>query len=185
MTTAQPENYWNALVRIRVGYKNLIPGSPESLVDGIWQDILLYLFPVTSGFGVRNRTKSRGVEEPQSSLTLKLLHNDRDVPICLLENRGFDDETWDFRWKETIDQLVDHLTVIGPRESVGRLFGGVAVGRLVRFFTFIDETFADYQGTNGKALHVRDDQVQIQQILLNIRDELLRIPEDTGEVWKL
>ncbi|KAI9677027.1 MAG: hypothetical protein M1817_006866 [Caeruleum heppii] len=167
----QLPNYWDARASIRIDYESLVPGSSESLVEGIWTDILMHIFPFTSDFTLRVQPGLPGSSRRKPDMIVQRVQNGRNVPFLMVENKRVEYENWDSKWDEAVAQLIDYLSTVSQQEHIDTLYGAAAVGRHVRFYTFkrVGSELRDFAGTHGDHFHVRHDRTLVQDFLLRIR----------------
>lgn len=170
---ANSTKYWD-LAWVQHLYKGL--GRKDSLeneVDQMWTNILTNDFPPKEAYNVfvRDRTNQNTLKSPD--IMVKQLQNGNPFTIIIMENKRAERATQNSAWEEAVEELVEYLDI--ERASKAKLnvqIGLVAIGRYIRFYRRLpQDSLMDYPGTNGKPYEVRNDLYEVQDILLQIKEE--------------
>ena len=164
--------YWD-LGWVRYLYNELgDKNSKDNKVDHLWTSIFMREFPATEEYllFIRDRLNEQTKESPD--IMVKQLQNGNPFTLIIMENKRASSVGQDAVWAAAVEELTQYLdsemecAKPKPKFQVGL----VAIGRHVRFYQRVEHgSVQDYPGTGGKAYQIRDDKVEVQDILVKIK----------------
>ena len=148
--------------------------SLENKVDLIWSNIFSNDFPAKEAYILHVRDRINTHTEKSPDVMVRQLQNGNPFTIIIMENKRASLAGQSAIWAEAFLEMTEYLDLeLGSAEPVPRFqIGLVAIGRYVRFYRREGESQPqDYPGTSGKAYEIRDDQVEVQDIIWKIKGE--------------
>jgi hypothetical protein len=152
--------------------------SAENKVDDLWTAICTWQFPITEDYLIRVRDRLITSKPGSPDITIEKLQNGKPSIIIIMENKRASCTTRTSSWTKANTELVNYLDIELERKGPSPEFqiGLVAIGRYVRFYrrevtNDKGEEIEDYPGTGGKAYQIKDDRVEVQDILSRIKEE--------------
>lgn len=128
------------------------PGYHESWIKGVWNSILYAAFPLNDGY-----LTGPGPVQGGEKVDLLTAHYVRktewsETKFLVVKFKASGEETNSGVWEEAVGQLVRYLGATNERPT-HRVYGVVAIGRLVRFYEFVNGQLADLHG-DGTAFYL-------------------------------
>ncbi|KAF4511776.1 hypothetical protein G6O67_000987 [Ophiocordyceps sinensis] len=113
-------------------------GSQEWEVSRVWNDILHYIFSTTEGFsvGLEMQVGTGRVDLFSSHLVLTGNNTGVEFKFLVVECKAPALDGQDLVWYNAALQLEGYLSELLPLRLSERMWGAVAVGNCVRFYTY-------------------------------------------------
>lgn len=166
--TLKYKYYAQEMIRFCIDNR-LRSGSLEWEVSRVWDDILHYIFSTTEGFSVGPEMQvGPGRVDLFSSHLVRTGYNTRvEFKFLVVECKAPALDGQDLVWYNAALQLEGYLSELLPSRLSERMWGAVAVGKYVLFYTY------DRDGMHVESQHLRlDRQCQtIHGILAGIKAE--------------
>ncbi|KAJ5703945.1 hypothetical protein N7493_011083 [Penicillium malachiteum] len=156
--------------------------SLEEEVDSFWMTVLHEYFNVSLGFKITPQKRP----DPKSGKRTDLLvqswriETSKFQTVMIHESKKREYETQSHQWRDAANQLLGYLTTIHATDTPANrappvLYGAVAIGRYVRFYSFTKGA-PNLQDFNGKPdrqpWEILKDEKNIHEILTWLVNEL-------------
>ncbi|KAK4246639.1 hypothetical protein C7999DRAFT_32973 [Corynascus novoguineensis] len=152
--------------------------SLEDTVDNLWNAILNLYFPQREFIITQNARPEEGTKLKVDFIVQNVLGAEETQHVVLIEDkRASKEEGQDAAWVRAVEQLTDYMTRAKKGDKgkfdaalTYHMYGIVNVGRYSRFYVLqpTAKALEDLPGTQGKAYHVKNDELQIVAILKDI-----------------
>ncbi|KAG6283653.1 hypothetical protein E4U48_007190 [Claviceps purpurea] len=153
----------NCLEKVSMQSSNM-----EHPVDDLWACLLPGYFKLQSGYLIERafphwREVTRGGNHALAIRHIHYVEGGHLKEICLIGDKRVTEERLPYEWFDVMDQLADYIETY-PQETK---YAIIAVGHYVRFVEVRDKKpiALGYPGYHGKALHVENDEMTIDELL--------------------
>jgi hypothetical protein len=167
--------------KFQILYNAVEPECPEDTVGHIWSAILTFYFPQLEFIHCRYaRPVDSSMVKRNADFNIQCILGDKGtLHVALVDKRVFSDlEAPQASWEEAFEHLTDYMIQtrkedkkkldIDPTNVIPyNMYGIVSVGKHSRFYVLkpTDDTPQTLPSGGAKALHVRDDELEIVAIL--------------------
>lgn len=117
--------------------RRLAPDDPEAAVTGIWVAILGFVFSPMNGYFVRPEQRTPGGFADLYMVYFNMARTPvLEYHFCIVQCKRPSEESHQSTWSIAKQQLRGYLPDFKPRNRRHQVYGAVAIGRLVEFYTY-------------------------------------------------